>query len=82
MNIIGICPYETPCGWCSKWDKECDKKIGYSRGLRAQAGIIDEAIDIPTEYQACWGCEKAGWSMPECNECNPENNFKWKRTKS
>lgn len=21
------CAYETPCGWCSKWDKECDKKI-------------------------------------------------------
>ena len=28
MNITGICPYETPCGWCSKWDKKCDKKIG------------------------------------------------------
>lgn len=28
MNINGICPYETPCGWCSKWDKECDEKIG------------------------------------------------------
>ena len=22
------CLYETPCGWCSKWDKKCDKKIG------------------------------------------------------
>ena len=20
------CVYETPCGWCSKWDKNCDKK--------------------------------------------------------
>ena len=28
MNITGICPYETPCGWCAKWDKKCDKKIG------------------------------------------------------
>lgn len=28
MNITGICPYETPCGWCTKWDKKCDKKIG------------------------------------------------------
>jgi hypothetical protein len=33
------------------------------------------------EYKACWDCEKAGWSMPECTECNPENNFKWKRTR-
>ena len=22
------CTYETPCGWCTKWDKECDRKIG------------------------------------------------------
>lgn len=22
------CPYETPCGYCAKWDKKCDKKIG------------------------------------------------------
>ena len=21
------CLYETPCGWCTKWDKKCDKKI-------------------------------------------------------
>ena len=21
------CCYRTPCGWCSKWDKKCDKKI-------------------------------------------------------
>ena len=21
------CVYETPCGWCSKWDKKCDRKI-------------------------------------------------------
>jgi hypothetical protein len=28
MNIAGTCTYETPCGWCTKWDKKCDKKIG------------------------------------------------------
>lgn len=22
------CIYETPCGWCTKWDKKCDSKIG------------------------------------------------------
>ena len=22
------CFYETPCGWCTKWDKKCDKRIG------------------------------------------------------
>jgi hypothetical protein len=51
MNITGICPYETPCGWCAKWDKKCNEKIGYDnikpqRGLRAKAGIfLDEAMD-------------------------------------
>ena len=23
------CTYSTPCGWCTKWDKKCDKKIGH-----------------------------------------------------
>ena len=22
------CIYSTPCGWCEKWDKKCDYKIG------------------------------------------------------
>ena len=22
-----MCVYKTPCGWCSKFDKECDNKI-------------------------------------------------------
>ena len=21
------CIYETPCHWCSKWDKECDREM-------------------------------------------------------
>lgn len=28
MNITGICTYSTPCSWCTKWDKKCDKSIG------------------------------------------------------
>lgn len=28
MNITGVCHYEMPCGWCTKWDKKCDEKIG------------------------------------------------------
>lgn len=53
MNITGFCHYETPCGWCCKWDKKCDKKIGCDddkpkRGLRAEAGIFyDDAIPMP-----------------------------------
>lgn len=43
------CTYSTPCGLCTKWDKKCDNKIGCvddkpQRGLRAKAGIYDEAM--------------------------------------
>ena len=38
------CVYETPCGWCSKWDKKCDKKIT-ERGQRAKCNPVDDAID-------------------------------------
>ena len=26
--ITMLCTYSTPCGWCCKWDKKCDRKIG------------------------------------------------------
>lgn len=26
--LTGLCTYSTPCGYCTKWDKKCDKKIG------------------------------------------------------
>ena len=41
------CTYSTPCGWCAKWDKKCDKKIGcetpYSPTHKSNAqAFIDE----------------------------------------
>ena len=49
MMLGEPCRYITPCGWCWKWDKKCDNKIGCGndtppRGLRARAGIYDEAL--------------------------------------
>ena len=38
------CIYETPCGWCSKWDKKCDKKTP-ERGQRAKCNPVDDTID-------------------------------------
>lgn len=44
------CVYETPCGWCSKWDKECDRKISW-QGNRAKCNPVDDAIeDKEKEY--------------------------------
>lgn len=25
--ITRQCVYQTPCNWCTKWDKKCDKKV-------------------------------------------------------
>ena len=55
MNITGICSYETPCGWCTKWDKKCDKKIGcendnkLQRGLRVKGNFIDDPADAQVD---------------------------------
>ena len=73
MNIAGICPYETPCGWCSKWDKKCDKKIGCAdekpqRGLRANTVILDDmptSIHIGWDYEHCATCD----SYEQCVDC-------------
>ena len=48
-TVETMCFYKTPCGWCTKWDKACDKKIechndNPPRGLRAKLGIYDEAV--------------------------------------
>ena len=48
LNPITMqCIYSTPCGWCAKWDKKCDKKIGCGdnkpqRGLRAKVGLVED----------------------------------------
>ena len=70
------CTYETPCGWCTKWDKKCDRKIP-ERGLRVKMNPIDEVCEIPTEFGKCIECVHEGWSMPQCKECNTANNFKY-----
>ena len=49
-SVKTTCTYETPCGWCTKWDKLCDKKP-YRRGLRVEVNPIDDAIgDAEKEY--------------------------------
>ncbi len=63
------CAYSTPCGWCAKWDKKCDKKIGCGdekpqRGLRAKSGIfIDDSI------KNCLNCVNHGKDLFVCDTC-------------
>ena len=42
------CVYETPCGWCSKWDKKCDNKIP-ERGQITKCNPVDDIIDVMDE---------------------------------
>ena len=51
------CIYETPCGWCSKWDKKCDRKIP-ERGKRSSINPVDDVFsgddtDVAALYKLC-----------------------------
>ena len=37
------CIYETPCGWCSKWDKKCDLKQ-FKHELKNSLNLADEDL--------------------------------------
>lgn len=56
-----LCTYSTPCGWCAKWDKKCDKKIGCKSSEDADQIIthIKETISnkpCKTESDHKWEC--------------------------
>ena len=44
------CIYETPCGWCSKWDKKCDKLLDTNEQPQS-IEILKEIIEL--ENQIC-----------------------------
>ncbi len=54
-NMLGECDYRTPCYWCVKWDKPCDKKQGYS-----QIGVSYKSVNKKTdkEVESNDSCEK------------------------
>ena len=73
------CDYETPCGWCSKWNTKCVKKIGWEkpqRGLRVKIKPIGDVIDF--SYGKCFDCK---YEVGCDKECDPENNFKYFQSK-
>lgn len=46
MMLGEPCRYITPCGWCWKWDKKCDNKIGCGEPpvLKMSHSISNEVI--------------------------------------
>ena len=57
------CVYETPCGWCSKWDKKCDKKLPEQKTKHNPEDYFDTAkvafankscsSDFDHEWECC-----------------------------
>lgn len=78
MNITGICTYETPCGWCTKWDKKCDKKIGCGddkprRGLRAENNVYDDNCHMPNGIKIIQEVVDCDEAMNRLKEVTKEN---------
>lgn len=49
-NLTNTCPYATMCGWCSKWDKECDRKIGAATPTKINTETKVQDISVsPTD---------------------------------
>lgn len=60
------CIYETPCHWCSKWDKKCDEKIP-ERGQRVKCNPVDDTMDdLPKEALANKMCVEESDHEWEC----------------
>lgn len=69
LNPITMqCIYSTPCGWCAKWDKKCDKKIGHTSEV------------FQKTQPPCFRCESYEYGDPKCPTCKKEN-YKYFETK-
>lgn len=68
MTEMANCVYKTPCGWCSKWDKECDVKIHIK---------TSKTKHIKHTKNPCFNCVHFSMNIPwQCEECNEDNGFK------
>ena len=75
------CVYETPCGWCSKWDKKCNKKTP-KRGQRIKCNPIDDAFT----NKMCQSESDHEWKITElssvgasymCRKCGAKKIVLW-----
>lgn len=61
------CTYSTPCGWCVKWDKKCDKKIGCD--ITSVEPVRKRAES--NEGLSCYKCRHYDSISSVCSDCNP-----------
>ena len=66
-----MCHYETPCGWCTKWDKKCDKKIGCEPPVKLYDKLMQTNKPCVSEEDHEWECcgMSTGGSEYVCKKC-------------
>lgn len=69
------CCYKTPCGWCSKWDKRCDLKMGNAPDIYQDQIFIKEYPAIGREFRYDTGptCTCNTTSADGCGETLKQN---------
>lgn len=65
--ITDTCPLLTPCCWCTKWDKKCDKKIG---GYPTIAEPVRTKVES-NEGLSCYKCKHHDSISSVCSDCHP-----------
>lgn len=79
IDITNInCVYITPCGWCSKWDKKCDKKmyqLDESTDDLSIATIHRCKSESDHEWECC-GISTTGTDY-RCKKCGAHKTIKF-----
>lgn len=67
--LTGSCTYKTPCGWCAKWDKKCDRKIPDPPVINQYDYSTNRMCQSDEDHQwECCGISTAGTSY-RCKIC-------------
>ena len=69
--MFGImnCTYSTPCGWCTKWDKKCDKKIPECEQKYVKETLTNQICKSEEDHEwYCCGASTVG-SHYSCKKC-------------
>lgn len=80
LNPITMqCTYSTPCGWCAKWDKKCDKKIG---GYPTVSDKVQKKTVFKTPNASpCSSCTENAKIFSLCAECGGAPDYKLFKSK-
>lgn len=76
------CVYETPCGWCSKWDKKCDKKTPEQEKETKYNFIYDNITNKICQSESdheweCTGMSTTGTTYM-CRKCHARKTVPYK----